>query len=170
MGLFDALTGRIEHFNNTSVSALNSIFARIKELPDGTEKQLFLQALVIAQLSIDLFFKPGRGPAIKDVKRYNKHDFERLYALFMIWVFYDLTNVGAVKESDIKNKTKNLFEIGEGELTHYLQQLKHRTETPMGLDKLWNEAVKIIHTMPNTPENYSVFARDFSRICKGTFQ
>lgn len=170
MGLFDAITGRIEHFNTTAVPALNNIFSRAQELPDETEKQLFIQALVIAQLSIDLFFKPGQGPVVRDVKKYNEHDFEQLYALFMIWVFYDFVNVGVLKQTKVKDAARAILAISEDKLTHYLQQLKHKDKTPMGLDKLWHEVVNIIHTMPNTQENYLVFARDFSRLCKGVFR
>ena len=170
MGLFDALSGRIQHFNNTAVPVHNSIFSRIGELPNEKEEQLFAQALVIAQLGIDLFFKPGQGPAIKDIKKYNKHNFEQLYALFMIWVFYDLANFGAIQHSDIKGKTESLLVLTENELSHYLEKLKHGTKIPIGLEKLWDEIVKILHTMPNTPENYFVFAREFSRICRATYQ
>jgi len=168
MWLFDALGGRIGHFNSVAVPVLNNIFAKIKVLPDENEKKLFTVSLIIAQRSIDMFFKPPQGPVIKDVKQYNRHDFELLYAMFMIWIFFDFSNLGIFQEKDLENKLKDVLPINKDELTNYLRKFKHGVKNPVGLDKLWGEVVKVIHTMPNTQENYLVFARDFSKVCKET--
>ena len=164
MGLFDALSGRIEHFNSIAVPVLNSIFSKIKELLDENEKNLFTMSLVIAQRGIDLFFKPPKGLVIKDVKQYNHHHFEQLNAVFLIWIFYDFCNLGQFKEEELQSKLEHILPISEDELNHYLNQLKHGEQNPIGLDKLWNEISKIIDTMPKTPENYFVFAKEFSKI------
>ncbi len=170
MGLFDVLSGRTGHFNSIAVPVLNNIFSKIKELPDETEKKLFTSSLVIAQRGIDLFFKPPEGPAIKDVKQYNQHHFEQLYAVFLIWIFYDFCNLNFFKQEELRSKLQHILEINEDEFNHYLNQLKHGDKSPIGLEKLWEEITKIIHTMPNTPENYFVFTREFSKACRETLQ
>jgi hypothetical protein len=150
MGLFDVLSGRIGHFNSVVVPVLNNIFAKIKVLPNENEKKLFTASLIVAQRNIDMFFKPPQGPAIKDVKQYNRHDFELLNAMFIVWTSFDFVNLGLIKEKDLENKLKGVLPISENELDAYLKKLKHGTENPIGLEKLWNEVVKVIHTMPNT--------------------
>jgi len=166
MGIFDALSGRIGHFNSVAVPVPNDIFTKIKVLPDETEIRLFATALDIAQHGVDLFFKPGVGPVIKDVKQYDRSHFEKLNAVFLIWIFHDYCNLGILDGQKEQSKLENILGIDNEEFTYYLEQLKHSSDNPVGLDKLWNEIVKIIHTMPNTQENYLVFAREFSRICK----
>lgn len=170
MGLFDALSGRIGHFNSIAVPVLNNIFSKIKEIPDETEKTLFTSSLVIAERGIDLFFKPPEGPVIKDIRQYNRHHFEQLYAVFMIWIFYDFCNLNFFKQEELQSKLQHILEINSNEFNHYLNQLKHGDKSPMGLEKLWEQITKIIHTMPNTTENYFVFAREFSKVCRETLQ
>ena len=93
MGLLDALSGRMGHFNSIAMPVHNSIGDKIKNLQEGIEKVFFALSLdLIAQKGIDLFFQPGKGPAIKDIKEYNQHHFEQLHSVFMIWVFYDFCN------------------------------------------------------------------------------
>jgi hypothetical protein len=165
MGIFDALSGRIGHFNDIAVPVLNNIFTRISATSDKIEKQLFIQALVISEQSIDLFFKPGAGPALRDVKEYNKKDFEKLHAIFIIWVSYDYCNLGLLEKSKVQSRLADILGIDNETLSRYLEQLIHGSENPIGLDRLWDEIAKVIHTMPNTRENYLVFAREFSKIC-----
>lgn len=170
MRLFDALSGRTGHFNSVAVPALNNIFARIKAYPDETARKLFTLSLIVSQRGIDPFFKPPQGPVIKDVKQYNKHDFEKLHAIFMIWILYDFCNMNLFTEEELRSGLGKILEINEQERNGYLHRLKHGSATPVGLNKLWAEIAEVIHTMPNTQENYLVFAREFSRICKETFQ
>ena len=106
------------------------------------------------------------GPVIKHVKQYDRSHFEKLNAVFLIWIFHDYCNLGILDGQKEQSKLENILGIDNEEFTYYLEQLKHSSDNPVGLDKLWNEIVKIIHTMPNTQENYLVFAREFSRICK----
>jgi len=170
MGIFDALSGRIGHFNSAAVPVPNNIFTKIKVLSDETEIRIFATSLDIAQHGVDLFFKPGVGPVMKDVKQYDWSHFEKLYAIFLIWIFHDYCNLGLLDRQKEQGKLENILGIDKEEFTHYLEQLKHGSENPVGLDKLWNEIVKIVHTMPNTQENYLVFVREFSRICRIALQ
>ena len=166
MGFSDIISGRIEYLNNIAVPILNDIFSKIQEFPDEDGKKLFTVSLMIAQRSIDIFFKPPKGPVIKDVKQYNQYHFKRMYSIFMIWIFHDFYNLGLLNRSASKDKLERLLELNEDEFDYYFVQLQHRKQNPIGLDKLWNEVIKVIHTMPNTPENYFVFAREFSRVCQ----
>jgi hypothetical protein len=172
MGLFDALSGRIGHFNSVAVPTHNSIGNKIRNLQDGIEKVFFALSLdLIAQGGVDLFFRPGAGPAIKDIKEYNQHDFEKLYAVFIIWAFYDFCSFFNASQKDIlKNKLQSILDLSEDEFSYYYKELEHKMEIPLGLEKLWKEITKIIHTMPPTEENYLVFSREFSKICKETYQ
>ena len=171
MTLFDALSGRIEHFNSIAVPVINNIFSKIKVLLDEDEKQVFTTSLTLAQHGIDLFFKPRVGPVIKDVKKYNKQDFEKLYSIFMIWLFYDLCSFLDSSQRDLlKSKLQGILSLKEDEFNYYYQELEHEMKVPIGLDKLWKEVIKIIHTMPSTEENYFVFCREFAKICKVTYQ
>lgn len=172
MGLFDALSGRMGYFNSIAVPAYNNISRRIVGNLVGIEEQFFGMSLgLIALNSINLFFKPGIGQVIKDVKKYNQHDFEKLYAVFIIWSFYDFCNFfNDSQENILKSKIRDILDLSEEEFDYYYKILEHKTENPIGLDELWKEITKIIHTMPQTEENYLVFAREFSRICKDAYQ
>jgi len=173
MGLFDALSGRIGHFNSIAVPVPNNIFAKIKELPNENEKKLFTVSLMIAQQGVDLFFKPPEGPAIKDVKQYSKHDIEKLYAVFMIWTFYDLCHPSTnfFKQKELQKITlEHILEINKDEFDHYFNALKHDYTFigPWQLDELWQETVRIIHTIPDTHENHFIFAQKFKNISVAT--
>ncbi len=173
MGLFDILSGKIEYFNNTAVPVYNEIAANIRQISGEREKLLFVIALgLIAQKGIDLFFKPGKGPVLKDIKLYNQKDFNLLYSVFIIWAFYDFLNAFGSGNKDTFNKTKlqYILKLERDEFDYYFNQLNHGDKPPVGLEKLWKEIVKIVHTMPNTPENYLVFAREFSGVCREGFQ
>lgn len=172
MALFDALSGRIGHFNSIAVPVHNSIGNKIRNLQDGIEKVFFALSLdLIAQGGIDLFFKPGVGPVIKDVKKYNQHDFEKLYAVFIIWSSYDFCSFfNASQKNILKSKLQGILDLSEDEFNYYYKELEHRMEIPLGLDKLWKEVTKIIYTMPPTKENYLVFSREFSKICQRAYK
>lgn len=169
MGLFDALSGRIGHFNSIAVPVHNNIFAKIKELPNGDDKKLFAASLMIAEQGIDLFFKPSEGLVTKDVKQYSKRDIEKLYAVFMIWTFYDLchpaTNFFKQKKLQ-KNTLEHILEINKDEFKHYFNVLKHDYTFigPWQLDELWEETIRIIRTTPDTHENHFIFAKKFKNI------
>lgn len=172
MSLFDALSGRIGHFNSIAVPAYNNISRKIANNLEGIEERFFGLSLgLIASNGVDLFFKPGIGPAIKDIKEYNQHDFEKLYAVFIIWTFYDLCGFFKSSQKDtLKNKLKNILDLNDNEFDYYYEKLEHKMEFPTGLNKLWEEVIKIIHTMPKTEENYLVFSREFSGICREAYQ
>jgi len=172
MGLFDALSGRIGHFNSIAVPAYNTISRKIASNLKGIEERFFGLSLgLIASNGVDLFFKSGIGPVIKDVKKYNQHDFEKLYAVFIIWAFYDFCSFSNSSQKNIlKSKLQGILDLNEDEFNYYYKGLEHKMEIPMGLDKLWKEVTKIIHTMPQTEENYLVFSRKFSRICREAYQ
>ena len=172
MGLFDALSGRMGYFNSIAVPAYNNISRRIASNLEGIEERLFGLSLgLIASDGVDLFFKPGVGPVIEDVKEYNQHHFEQLYAIFIIWVFYDFCSFfNSFQKNEMKSKLQSILDLNEGEFNYYFKELEHEIKIPMGLDKLWGEITKIIYTMPNTEENYFVFSREFSRICREAYQ
>lgn len=170
MNLFDILGGRIKYFNQTSVPVLNNIFAKIKTIHDETERQIFSEALMIAHSSIDMFFKPPAGPVMKDVKQYDKHDFELLNSIFIIWILFDLLSFQSSSAEKMEKKMSEILPINSQELAYYLEALKHETGNFLDLKKLWDEVVGIIHTMPNTEENFLVFTSGFSRIVKKVLQ
>ncbi len=172
MGLFDALNGRIEHFNKIAVSIHNNIGAKIKELPDKMDTLFFALSLdLIASKIISLLFRPEGKSVIKTVKEYNQKDIRNLYSIFMIWALYDFDNYfHLVNPDEQKNKLQKILGLNKGESDYYFNRLKHETKPPIKLDKLWEEVTKIMHTLPKTKENYLVFHRKFSRICKEAFQ
>jgi len=88
----------------------------------------------------------------------------------MVWTFYDFCGIGAFKQEELGSKLKSILDISGEELNYYLNQLKHGSDSLVGLEKLWVETVKVIHTMPDTKENYFVFLSEFSKICKGAFR
>lgn len=167
------LNNLVEYFKSIALPIQNNIANKIKNLEDGDEKELLAVLLgSVATKFVCLFFKPDMNSSIKDVKDYSQQDFERLFAIPMIWVYFDFINFpeSEIKPDDFKNKLQNILGLNEADFNFYLQQLNHKTETPMKLELLWNETLKILTTLPNTPENYLVFHRDFSRICKEAFQ
>lgn len=172
MWLTDALSGRIRHFNSVAVPAYNNISNKIRNLEDGLEKLFLALSLdYIAQGGVDLFFRPDKGPAIKDIKEYNRHDFERLYAIFIIWASYDFCGFFPDSQKNIiKNKLENILDLSKDEFNDYYEKLQHKTEVPVGFDKLWKEVTNIIHTIPNTEGNYLVFSREFSKVCREAYQ
>lgn len=172
MGLFDALSGRIEHFNSIAVPVHNKISLNIKNLEGGTEKLFFALAFgLIAQKSIDFFFRTDTGQTIKEIKKYNQHHFEQLYAIFTIWAFYDFCSYfNSSERNKLENKLQTILELNENEFNYYFEKLNHKIEMPIGIEKLWEEVAKVIFTIPNTQENYLVFHQGFSKICKEAYQ
>ncbi len=172
MGLFDALSGRIGHFNSIAVPVHNNIGNKIKNINKEDEKLFFALALdLIAQEGINLFFKPDIGQALKDIKKYNQQDFEKLYSVFIIWAFYDYCSFLENPQKDtLKNILQNILYLKESEFNYYYKKLEHKMTVPLGIEKLWDEITKIIHTIPKTEENHQIFHREFSKICKEAYQ
>ncbi len=163
MKLLDIFSGRVKQFNNLAVPPFNKILSKIKKITKEEEAELLILALRIAENGIDIFFKPGIGVVLKDIKKYNQNDFEKLYALFMIWFLYDLQNLGLIKEINKNGGLGDIFNINKKDLSIFISNLNHKDQKE--LVKLWDEIVKIIYTMPNTEYNYLVFVREFSKMC-----
>ena len=127
MGILDIFNGRIEYFNKIAVPIHNNIGSKINELPEELEKMFFALSLdLIAQKSIDLFFKPGTGKVLWDIKKYNQHDFERLYAVFMIWSFLNISVFyNSLQKSISKSKLQNILDLNEDEFNYYYKTFKH---------------------------------------------
>ena len=172
MGIFDALSGRIGYFNSITVPVYNDISLKIKTLTNGPEELFFgLSLYPIAQSMIDLFFKPGESSLIKTIKEYDQNDMRNLYSIFMIWTLHDFINFSnPYNKVDLRNKLKNILSLEENKFNYYFESFQHGDEQPIGLEKLWRELIKIIHNLPDSQENYLIFAREFSKICKEAFQ
>ncbi len=171
MSLFDILSGRIEYFNEINTPAYNNISGRIEDNVDGTRERFFAVSLaLIATKSIDLFFKPGVGLALRDVKKYNQHDFEKLYAIFIIWSFHSFYEAfDNSQESILKGEMQDILDLNKEEFNYYYKILGHKTKAP-AVNVLWTEIMKIIHTMPQTEENYSIFCGEFFKIWEEAYQ
>ena len=172
MGLFNVLNGRIGYFNSIAVPVYNDISLKIRKSSNGAEELFFgLSLYPIASKMIDLFFKPGPNSLIKTIKEYNQNDIRNLYAIFMIWVLHDFINFSNPDNKDeLQDKLQNILGLEKDKFNYYFKQFKHGSKSPIGLDKLWRELIKIIHSLPDTQENYLVFTREFSKICREAYQ
>lgn len=173
MSLFDILSGRVGYFNEVAVPAYNSISRKVQGRLDAEGQVLFgVVALAgIASKSIELFFKPGSGVLLSDIKKYSQGDFEKLYAVFIIWAFFDFTSIIDKDEKEsLKKKMFSILDLSESEFIHYYNALNHTVDGGIDFSILWNEVLNILKTMPDSEENFLVFRRDFSRICKASYQ
>lgn len=166
MSLLDILSGNISHFNKTAVPVLNNIWYKIDELQDINKKRIFTICLGNSQKCVDMFFKPGIGPVIKDVKLYAKSDFEKIFSLFFVWYFIDFYMFGLIDIND-KKIMEQIIPVSQEVSSNYFENLNHNTlDISAKMENLWNSVCEIITTMPNTEENIIIFKRDFSRINK----
>ncbi|TSC94397.1 MAG: hypothetical protein CEN87_518 [Parcubacteria group bacterium Licking1014_1] len=164
MSIFDALTGKIGHFNSITVPVYNEISRNIQKMCSGIEESFFgIVALEgVTQRMIDLFFKPGPNSLIGTVKKYNQNDMRHLYSIFMIWTLHDLLNSEVGQKDGLESKLKNILNLEDNKFNYYFKNLKHGREVPIGLEKLWKELILIIHDLPDAQENYLIFRREFS--------
>lgn len=162
MGLFDALSGKIEYFNSIVVFTHNEIGKRIKNLKDE-EAVLFFAAVLelIASKLIVHFFKEGK--LVRVVKNYTADDIKKLYAVLIIWSAVDFTNLG-MDQKEIRGLLKQILNRSEKDFNDMWQLLRHKEKGE--LRKLWVEIAKILKFDLENEEAFLSFSINYSKIAK----
>lgn len=168
MGLFDALSGKIEYFNSIVVPIHNEFGNRIKNLDDEETALFFAGVLdLIASKVIDYFFKSGKGNLTKVVKNYTIDDIKKLYTILIMWSVIDSINIGMDKNK-IQKGVKEILNYSSKEFNDIRQLLDH--DTGEDLYKLWEEIAKILRINIKSKEGYLYFNINYSRIAKQAYR
>jgi len=164
MSIFDILSGKVGYFNSIAVPVYNEISRNIQKTCTGVEESFFgvVSLEGVAQMMIDLFFKPGPNSLMGNIREYNQNDMRNLYSIFMIWTLHDLINSEVDNKNELKSKLKSILNLDNDKFDYYFTNLEHKKGVPIDLEKLWKELILIIHNLPDTQENYLIFRREFS--------
>ena len=163
MGLLDALSGRIGHFNEIVVPTHKEISERIRNLEDRITAVLLMGVLdLIALKTIDYFFNPKKGSLLSVVKNYTAEDIRKLYAVLMTWSVIDFINLGCPKEN-IKQPLQQALNYSDSDFANVWRSVEHDV---VDLRKLYGEIAGILKIDSTNEEGYLAFHINYSKIAK----
>lgn len=85
MSIFDALSGKILHFNKNVIPISNNFIERAKEIKDEDTKLFLILLCKFAYEGVEIIFNPKNGWLWDKVKKYHYEDFEKLFATLFLW-------------------------------------------------------------------------------------
>ena len=103
MALFNALSGKVAHFNKIFTATHNEITGRLKTIqedPEYHEEALIIGLSLhsIVMETIDYLFNEKRGGLVSVVKNYNKSDAEKIFSILLVWSAVEWINNGLDKK------------------------------------------------------------------------
>ncbi|KKT87312.1 MAG: hypothetical protein A2119_00050 [Candidatus Colwellbacteria bacterium GWA2_46_10] len=168
MGLVDALSGNISHFNKVFVPAQNDIAKRIENIKDPHLSIVFAGFLsLMANRVIDYFFKPEQGNLIKVVKNYERRDADELLITLIIWFWIDLGNLGGLDRQESKATLAEILNTPKQGLEEKIKRLEHSNVGESEI--LWEQVSKVLKINRGAQGGYLAFRIQLSKICKEAY-
>lgn len=117
MGILNALSGKIYHFNSVNTPIANELAQRVKGLNDDIEKLAIAISYDIAQKSILELFNPDYGILKKYIKDLSKDNLQKIWSIIIVWTILTiLNNKEYINKEKLINNTTIVLDLNEHEI------------------------------------------------------